>query len=82
MSATGIRSWKPSRDTFADAKAETLDGLTIEYPTWWFNLRSSNTEPLIRLNLEADTEAGRDRRLAEVLRVVRDTDPSMEIETG
>jgi phosphomannomutase len=70
------------RDTFADAKADTLDGITLEYPTWWFNLRSSNTEPLIRLNLEADNEAVRDRRLAEVLGVIRDTDPLMEIETG
>ncbi len=34
-----------------------LDGLLVRYPDWWFNLRPSNTEPLLRLNLEADTEA-------------------------
>jgi phosphomannomutase len=41
---------------FADAKQDRLDGITIDYPDWWFNLRPSNTEPLLRLNLEADTE--------------------------
>ncbi|MBI2900687.1 MAG: phosphomannomutase/phosphoglucomutase [Planctomycetes bacterium] len=39
---------------FADARQDRLDGITIEYPDWWFNLRPSNTEPLLRLNLEAD----------------------------
>ena len=34
-----------------------LDGLLVRYPGWWFNLRPSNTEPVLRLNLEADTEA-------------------------
>ena len=34
-----------------------LDGLRIEYPTWWFDVRKSNTEPVIRLNLEAETKA-------------------------
>ena len=32
-----------------------LDGLLVRYPHWWFNLRPSNTEPVVRLNLEADT---------------------------
>ena len=43
-----------AREKFADASIDELDGLTIEYPTWWFNLRSSNTQPLVRLNVEAD----------------------------
>jgi phosphomannomutase len=34
-----------------------LDGLLVRYPSWWFNLRPSNTEPVLRLNLEADSEA-------------------------
>ncbi len=34
-----------------------LDGLLVRYPDWWFNLRPSNTEPVLRLNLEADSEA-------------------------
>lgn len=37
---------------FADGKIEHLDGLSVTYPTWHFNVRSSNTEPLMRLNLE------------------------------
>ncbi len=47
-----------------------LDGLLVRYPDWWFNLRPSNTEPVLRLNLEADTPAHmaeeRDRILARV----------------
>jgi phosphomannomutase len=34
-----------------------LDGLTVESADWWFNVRASNTEPLLRLNVEATTEA-------------------------
>jgi phosphomannomutase len=37
--------------------ADELDGLTVTYPDWWFNLRPSNTEPLLRLNLEASSDA-------------------------
>jgi phosphomannomutase len=36
-----------------DASISHLDGLLVEYPDWWFNLRASNTEPVVRLNLEA-----------------------------
>ena len=38
---------------FADAEITHLDGITVRYPDWWFNLRKSNTEPLLRLTLEA-----------------------------
>ncbi|MCI0404889.1 MAG: phosphomannomutase/phosphoglucomutase [candidate division Zixibacteria bacterium] len=41
---------------FADGKADREDGLTVEYADWWFNLRPSNTEPLLRLNVEANSE--------------------------
>jgi phosphomannomutase len=46
------------RDKFAnqvDFEIDELDGLTVSTPTWWFNVRASNTEPLLRLNVEADT---------------------------
>ncbi|HYE98128.1 MAG TPA: phosphomannomutase/phosphoglucomutase [Planctomycetota bacterium] len=49
-------------ETFADGRQDRLDGLTVEYADWWFNVRASNTEPLVRLNLEALSGA----RLAEV----------------
>jgi phosphomannomutase len=41
---------------FADGKQDELDGLTVEYDQWWFNVRSSNTEPLLRITAEADSE--------------------------
>ena len=55
------------RAEFPDGEADELDGLTVSYPDWWFNLRPSNTEPLLRLNLEAPDDASlarhRDRLL-------------------
>ena len=50
--------------------ADRLDGLTVDCGTWWFNLRPSNTEPLLRLNLEAEQRDECDRRVAEVLLVL------------
>ena len=53
---------------FRDAKIDHLDGVTVEYDHWWLNVRKSNTEPLLRLNVEGDTkelmEKGRDEALA------------------
>lgn len=46
--------------------ADHLDGLTIDLGDWWFNLRASNTEPLLRLNLEAATARKRDTELAAI----------------
>ncbi|MGD0604019.1 MAG: phosphomannomutase/phosphoglucomutase [Streptosporangiaceae bacterium] len=50
---------------------DELDGLTVSAPTWWFNLRPSNTEPLLRLNAEADTQAAMAAIRDEVLGLVR-----------
>ncbi|MEY3656390.1 MAG: phosphomannomutase [Actinomycetota bacterium] len=47
-----------------------IDGLTVECGDWWFNLRPSNTEPLLRLNLEASTRDECDNHVAEVLSLV------------
>lgn len=44
-----------------------LDGLTIAYPDWWMNVRGSNTEPLLRINVEADSKAVMNAKLKEVL---------------
>ncbi|OGD30663.1 hypothetical protein A2W60_03135 [Candidatus Azambacteria bacterium RIFCSPHIGHO2_02_46_12] len=41
---------------FSDGRVSKVDGLSVEYKDWWFNVRSSNTEPLLRLNLEAKTK--------------------------
>jgi len=42
-------------EIFEDGKVDFLDGVTVQYEDWWFNVRKSNTEPLLRLNLEAKT---------------------------
>ena len=57
---------------FADAKLDRLDGLTIEYEDWWCNVRPSNTEPLLRLNVEARAKELLDDRTAALLAVIRD----------
>src|SRR3546814_1683746 len=49
----------------ADAQ-DRLDGLTVDLGEWWFNLRASNTEPLLRLNLEAPDQASCAARVDEV----------------
>lgn len=48
-----------------------LDGLSVEFDSWWFNVRASNTEPLIRLNLEAKTREEMEQRRDELLAVIR-----------
>jgi phosphomannomutase len=53
------------------ASIDDLDGITVEFGDWWFNLRPSNTEPLLRLNLEARNPTERDRRRDEVIGVIR-----------
>ena len=57
---------------YVDAESDRLDGLTVDSGDWWFNLRPSNTEPLLRLNLEAPTTAEVERRVAEVEAVMAD----------
>lgn len=51
---------------YPDAAQDRLDGLTVDLGDWWFNLRPSNTEPLLRLNLEASTPDEVKQRVAEV----------------
>jgi phosphomannomutase len=54
------------------AQIDHLDGVTIGFPTWWANIRPSNTEPLLRLNVEADTRAEMERRRDELLALIRE----------
>jgi len=56
---------------YADGHQYTLDGISVEYPDWHFNVRPSNTEPLLRLNLEATTPEQMAARRDEVLGVIR-----------
>ena len=50
---------------------DELDGLTADYGTWWFNLRPSNTEPLLRLNVEAPNDQECEQRVQEVLAMIK-----------
>ncbi len=59
------------RATYTGGRAFELDGLSVEYTDWWFNVRCSNTEPLVRLNLEATTAAAMQRRRDEILAIIR-----------
>ena len=54
-----------------EVTVDHLDGLTVSSANWWFNLRPSNTEPLLRLNVEANTENRLERVKAEVLGELR-----------
>ena len=56
---------------YRDGRLIELDGVSIEYADWWFNVRKSNTEPLIRLNVEAKTQAMMEQRRDELLAIVR-----------
>jgi phosphomannomutase len=61
---------KALAEHFKNGKQDHLDGLTVGYKDWWFNVRASNTEPLLRLNVEGDTrelmEKGRDEALSVI----------------
>ena len=57
--------------TYADRAQDTMDGLTVTGDTWWFNVRASNTEPLLRLNVEGDDEATMAQVRDDVLAVIR-----------
>lgn len=59
------------RKKYADGNMYELDGISSEYPNWWFNVRSSNTEPLLRLIVEADSEALMEEKRDELLKLIR-----------
>lgn len=59
------------KEKYADAKQNDMDGISVEYPDWWFNVRGSNTEPVLRLNLEAKTQEMMEEKRDEVLGIIR-----------
>ena len=74
-----VRAWAQewARDQGQDVEFDELDGMTVTHrggPMWWFNLRASNTEPLLRLNVEAADEATMARVRDDVLSIVRGKD--------
>lgn len=58
------------KEAFKDGKQDELDGLTVNYPSSWFNIRVSNTEPLLRLNAEAMSESELDRLVGKITKIV------------
>jgi phosphomannomutase len=65
------------RERYRDGRLNELDGIRVDYPSWWFNLRKSNTEPLLRLVLEAGSREELERRTAELKALFRSLDPSI-----
>jgi len=55
---------------FANHHQDNLDGLTVDCDDWWFNLRPSNTEPLLRLNVEGPDESEVEKRVAQILGLI------------
>jgi phosphomannomutase len=58
-------------ETARGSVVDRLDGVTVDHGDWWYNVRPSNTEPLLRLNVEARDEQSCDRHVHEVLDLVR-----------
>jgi len=58
---------------YSDATLTRLDGLSVDYDDWHFNVRPSNTEPLLRLNLEAPSREAMEAHREEVLGLIRQT---------
>jgi phosphomannomutase len=58
-------------ERFRDGRITRLDGISVDYDEWHFNVRPSNTEPLLRLNLEAHTREDMERRRDEVISLIR-----------
>lgn len=59
------------KQKYADGTMHELDGLKVSYPDWWFNVRPSNTEPLLRLNMEARTRELMETKRDELLALIR-----------
>ncbi len=62
---------KTIKAKYSDGRIFGLDGVSVEYPDWWFNIRASNTEPLLRLIIEAKTEKLMTAKRDELLQIIR-----------
>lgn len=60
------------KSRYRDGRQFELDGISVEYDDWWFNVRMSNTEPLVRLNLEAKTTGLMNEKRDELLAAIRE----------
>jgi len=69
-SAAVIKAIRDKYAELSDFEIDDLDGLTVSTTSWWFNIRASNTEPLLRLNVEADTAANMAAHRDELLALI------------
>ena len=58
---------------YSDGKQDYLDGVTIEYENWWFNVRPSNTEPIVRLTIEAESKNLLTEKIKEISDLIKKT---------
>ena len=58
-------------ESYSNGKGEHVDGVSVSYEDWHFNVRASNTDPLLRLNLEGRRRQLMEEKTAEVLGVIR-----------
>ncbi|MCI0635501.1 MAG: phosphomannomutase/phosphoglucomutase, partial [Actinobacteria bacterium] len=65
------RAMKTVAERFPEERRDWTDGLTVEFDDWWLNLRPSNTEPLLRLNVEAAVQGVGEARRDELLAIIR-----------
>ncbi len=66
------KAMKALEKEFSDGEVDWLDGISVQYRDWWFNVRPSNTEPFLRLNLEGDTEELMEEKLQLVKKALSD----------
>jgi len=59
------------KEVYRDERISELDGVSVEYDDWWFNLRPSNTEPILRLVVEADSEELMERKKDELVKIIK-----------
>ncbi len=62
------------KEIYKNCEIEEIDGLSVYCNDWWFNIRPSNTEPLLRLNLEADTEELMNKKIEEIKTIIEEID--------
>jgi phosphomannomutase len=62
---------KQIEEQYSSGKIDHLDGVTVDFGDWWFNVRPSNTEPLLRLNIEANTKEKLEEKKEELLKLIR-----------
>jgi len=59
------------KEHYADGSQDELDGLTVSYNDWWFNVRQSNTEPLLRVTIETSNAEQMAEKREEILKIIQ-----------